>query len=257
MGFWHRRERHHTCSWDLGDLAPGASGTITITVTVDAYTPDGTTLLNTATLDYADANGNFYPRLSDSAETSVTAPVMTISKVADNSSADPSDTIVYTIVYENTGSGDATDVVVEDTIPADTTFVSASPSPDQQNGDVFTWNVGTVAGETSGTITITVTVDVGTDDGTLLHNVVTLNYDDANGNPQDEESDYADVTVTAPVMTFTKTADVTSADPSDTIVYTLEYENARSQRHDRLHARIRERRKRHRHGCRRHGHHPG
>jgi uncharacterized repeat protein (TIGR01451 family) len=183
-------------SWNVGSLAPGANGTITISVTVNAYTPDGTTLLNTATLDYADANGNYYPQLSDSAETSVTAPVMTITKTADNSSADPSDTIVYTLEYENTGSGDATDVVVEDTIPADTTFVSGSPSPDQQNGDVFTWNVGTVAAETSGTITITVTVDVGTDDGTLLHNVVTLNYDDANGNPQDEENDYADVTIT-------------------------------------------------------------
>ncbi|MCK4367674.1 MAG: DUF11 domain-containing protein, partial [Thermoplasmata archaeon] len=215
-------------SWNVGSLGPGASGTITITVTVDAYTPDGTTLLNTATLDYADANGNYYPQLSDDAETTVTGPVMTIVKSADVTSADPSDTIVYTITYENTGSGDATDVVVQDTIPADTTFVSASPSPDQQNGDVFTWNIGTVGGESSGTITLTVTVDVGTPDGTLLHNVVTLNYDDANGNPQDEETDYADVTCTAPVMTFSKTADVTSADPGDTIVYTLTYINSGS-----------------------------
>ncbi len=219
-----------TYTWNIGTVAAYSSGTITITVSVDPGTPDGTLLHNTATLDYDDANGNPYDQLTDYADVTVTAPEMTFSKSADNSSADPGDTVVYTLYYENTGSGVATDVIVTDTIPEDTTFVSSDPGYDGVSGDTYTWNIGTVAGYSNGTITITVTVDPGTLDGTLLHNEATLDYDDANGNPYDQLTDYADVTVTAPEMTFSKVADVDLADPGDTIVYTLTYNNIGSGR---------------------------
>ncbi|UCF09108.1 MAG: DUF11 domain-containing protein, partial [Thermoplasmata archaeon] len=214
-----------TYTWNIGTVAAGASGTITITVTVDVGVADGTLLHNIATLDYDDANGNPYDQLTDYADVTVTAPVMTFSKTADVSTANPSDTIIYTLEYENTGIGDATDVTITDTIPADTTFVGSSLNYSDVNGDTYTWDIGTVAGGAGGSIAITVTVDVGVADGTLLHNTATLDYDDANGNPYAQMTDYADVTVTAPVMTFSKTVDVTNADPSDTIVYTLDYEN--------------------------------
>ncbi|MFQ5909327.1 MAG: hypothetical protein ACE5IJ_01230, partial [Thermoplasmata archaeon] len=217
-----------TYVWNIGDVGPYSGGTITLVVAVDVGTPDGTVLTNGVTLDYSDANGNPYPQESDSVDVTVTAPVMTFSKSADVNSADPGDTIVYALSYENTGSGEATLVVVEDTIPSDVTFVSSDPSYDDVSGDTYTWNIGTVGAYSSGSITITVTVNVGVDDGTLLHNVATLDYADANGNYYPQLSDYADVTVTAPVMTFSKTADVTTADPGDTIVYTLDYENAGS-----------------------------
>jgi uncharacterized repeat protein (TIGR01451 family) len=212
-------------TWNIGILPAYSDGTITITVTVDPWTPDGTLLHNEASLDYDDANGNPYNQLSDFADVTVTAPKMTFCKSADKKSADPGDTIVYTLYYENTGSGVATDVIVTDTIPENTTFVDSDPNYDGINGDTYTWNVGTVAGYSYGTITITVTVDPGTPDGTLLHNSATLDYDDANGNPYDQLTDDADVTVTAPKMIFSKVADVILADPGDTIVYTLTYNN--------------------------------
>ena len=63
---------------------------------------------------------------------------------------------------------------IVDTIPADTTFVSATPSPSSSSGDEYTWTIGDLGPGASGTIEITVTVDVGTPDQTLLHNVATL-----------------------------------------------------------------------------------
>ncbi len=214
-----------TYVWDLGTVGTGEEGTITIVVTVDAFTPDGTLLRNTATLDYSDANGNPYPQMKDSADVTVTAPIMTIEKTADVSTADPGDEITYTLTYKNIGTGLATNVVVQDNIPTQTEFVSANPAYTSVSGDTYTWEIGDVSGGSQGSIELVVKVKLGTPDETVLTNEVTLNYDDANGNPQDEQSDSVDVTVTAPVMTLVKKANTSTADPGDIIIYTISYEN--------------------------------
>jgi uncharacterized repeat protein (TIGR01451 family) len=193
---------------------------------VDVGTADGTLLHNAATFDYADANGNYYTQLSDYADVTVTAPVMTITKTASVSTADPGDTIIYTIEYDNTGSGWASLVEIVDTIPDDTTFVGANPAPTSVSGKVLTWDLGDVAPGTDEIIEIEVTVNPGTGDETLLHNTVTLDYADPNGNYYPQKDDYADVVVTAPVMFMSKTSDSEEADPGDTILYTIEYENS-------------------------------
>jgi uncharacterized repeat protein (TIGR01451 family) len=214
-----------TYVWELGSVGAGVEGTITIVVTVDAFTPDGTLLRNTATLDYSDANGNPYPQMSDSADVTVTAPIMTIEKIADVSTADPGDEITYTLTYKNTGTGLASNVVVEDTIPSQTDFVSADPAYTSVSGNTYTWEIGDVSGGSGGSIELVVKVKLGTPDETVLTNTVTLNYDDSNGNAQDEESDSVDVTVTAPIMTLDKKANTSTADPGDIIIYTIFYEN--------------------------------
>jgi uncharacterized repeat protein (TIGR01451 family) len=221
----HTSSSGDTYTWDLGTVEAGKDGTITVIVSVDAHTPDGTLLRNTATLDYSDANGNPYPQMKDYADVTVTAPVMTIAKTGNVDTADPGDGITYTITYKNTGTGTATNVVVADTIPPDTEFVSADPVYTRVSGNTYTWEIGDVCGGCEGSIELVVKVKVRTPDETVLTNYVTLNYDDANGNAQDEESDSFDVVVTAPVMTLVKKADTTTADPSDIIIYTIEYRN--------------------------------
>jgi uncharacterized repeat protein (TIGR01451 family) len=188
-------------------------------------TPDQTLLHNVATIDYADTNANNLPQESDYADVVVTAPVMSIIKTANVAEAYPTDSIIYTITYTNSGTGWATLVTITDTIPAYTTFVSSTPGYSSVINDTYTWNMGNMSPNSSGVITITVTVDVGTPDETVLHNVATLDYADANGNSYPPESDYADVIVPAPVMTLSKTVNQATADPGDTIVYTIDYEN--------------------------------
>ncbi len=214
-----------TYTWNIGMVAAGGSGTITLVVEVDPGTPDQTELTNYVSLDYTDANDNAYPQQSDSVTVTVTAPSMTITKTADKTSANPGDYIIYTIYYENTGTGDATGVTIEDTIPMYTTYVSSNPTYDSVSGSTYTWNIGTVAEGASGTITLTVQVDAGTPDQTVLINSVTIYYDDANENPMPPEEDDEDVAVTAPVMTFSKSVDLAYANPGDTLTYTLFYEN--------------------------------
>jgi uncharacterized repeat protein (TIGR01451 family) len=131
---------------------------------------------------------------------------MFLSKTSDSVEADPGDTIIYTIEYENSGTGDASNVILIDILPSDVSFVSASLTPDSVVGNIITWNIGDVAAETLWEITVTVTVNPGTPDETILLNEVTLDYSDNNGNFIEQLTDSAQTTVTAPIMTLSKEA---------------------------------------------------
>jgi uncharacterized repeat protein (TIGR01451 family) len=66
--------------------------------------------------------------------------------------------ITYTISYQNTGNANATGVVLADTIPTNTTFVSASGGGSPDPGAVVHWNLGTLAAGSSGTVQLIVRV---------------------------------------------------------------------------------------------------
>jgi uncharacterized repeat protein (TIGR01451 family) len=84
------------------------------------------------------------------------APNLTISKDAPATVATGA-TLTYTISYANTGTVDATSVVISDTVPTGTTFVSAT-SGGTEAGGVVTWNIGTVAVGANGSVSFTVAV---------------------------------------------------------------------------------------------------
>ena len=113
-------------------------------------------------------------------------PTITLSKSADVTTAIPGDTITYTLTYGNTGPGDATDLVITDTIPANTTLVPGSISGGgTESGGVITWNLGPLlAGQINRTVTFAVTVDAGVLAGVVIDNDATANFDDSGGTPQ-------------------------------------------------------------------------
>ncbi len=213
----------NTFTWYYTNLKPG-DYKIIIKVRVDEGTKDETVLVNEVTLDYTDANGNPFAQQHDSATVIVTAPIMTITKVADVKTADPGDSVIYTLEYINKGTGVAAHVWVNDTIPADTTYVTSTPAYTSFSSDTYTWHFKDVRPGTY-RITLEVKVDVDTDDGSNLVNEVTMDYTDANSNPYVQQKATATVIVTAPIMTINKVADVKTADPSDVIIYTIEYKN--------------------------------
>src|SRR5439155_1440589 len=64
-------------------------------------------------------------------------------------------TITYTLAYANTGNSGATGVVLSDTVPVNTTFVSATGGG-ALSGGVVTWSIGVLAASVSGSVTLTV-----------------------------------------------------------------------------------------------------
>ena len=103
------------------------------------------------------------------------APGLTISKSAPMSVASGSN-LTYTISYSNTGSVNATNVVIKDPLPAGTSFVSATNGGMVVAGNVV-FNIGTVnAGAGAQTVMFTVTVNTPAG-GTVENNNYTIEGD--------------------------------------------------------------------------------
>jgi len=82
--------------------------------------------------------------------------------------------ITYTLSYTNpTGNPDVTGVTIVDTLPSEVAYQSCTGGG-SQSGNTVTWNIGTVTGGTSGSVTLTVQVNAGTAPGTTITNTATI-----------------------------------------------------------------------------------
>ncbi|HRJ41952.1 MAG TPA: Calx-beta domain-containing protein, partial [Caldilineaceae bacterium] len=103
-------------TWQVANLWPDESGTITVTASLGTGSGlYGTTITNTATIsasnDYTTTNNS-----SSAAFAVPSAPVLAIHKSVDNLLPYEAGTITYTVVVSNTGASTATGVNVDDTV---------------------------------------------------------------------------------------------------------------------------------------------
>jgi len=243
--------------------ALGGSATITFDAVIGNPLPLG---VSTVSNQGVVSGGNFAgintddPNVGGATDPTVTIlsvpPAVTATKndtlfvdVDNDSIADPGDTLLYTIVITNSGTGAATGVILNDTPDANTALVvgsvtttAGSVTTGNTGGDTaVSVNIGTIAG-LGGTATVTFKVVIdnpfppgpsivsnqGTASGTNFSVVAT--DDPAVGGSSDPT--ITNITVT-PVVTATKTAalfvDVdndTLADPGDTLRYTITVTNS-------------------------------
>jgi len=109
---------------DTGTLAPGETKYYLAIATIPAGTSDQT--VDTTTLT---AISDFDNTVTDSItlSTTVTAPSLTITKAVSPTGDQPPGTeLTYTITVNNTGTGNAQNVIVTDSIPSFTNYVSNS-----------------------------------------------------------------------------------------------------------------------------------
>lgn len=208
-----------------GDLAVGATATVTYTVTVKASADRG----NSSANNFLVPPGTTPPATCDAeTEQCTVTPIQgyTVSKAADMAAAQPGDVVTYTVTVKNTGG-------VEFTEAAPVTFtddLSSVLDDATYNGDVspggtvtastLTW---TGALDIGGEVVVTYSVTVNnpaTGDGTLTNAV-------APSSPGGECDPEEECAVETPVTSFTvsKTADVVSALPGDVITYTITVTN--------------------------------
>ena len=206
-------------TWSLGDLAPFHTGSVTFTVVVTTPLPDGAVLHNTALItdtDLTDRDEITTPVVSDhtlDVAKSVTPEVVT-----------PDGLITYTLAYTITGDEPVTGVTLSDTVPAHTTFVTAT-LPHSRTGQLVTWALGDFLPATSGitqatgSVTLVVRADTPLTDGLAIANTVLITDTDG-------ESDSDTVTNTVESrhnITLTKSVDAVSATPGELLTYTLAY----------------------------------
>jgi uncharacterized repeat protein (TIGR01451 family) len=130
-------------------FASGASATFTLTVAVDASTANGTTIVNTASIDGTRADP---AAANDAASASTTAsnqPNLVLIKTAPPR-VDPGAPIVYALELANVGDAPALDVVLSDPLPVPTGFVSLA----QNEGPAFACTTPAVGA--NGTVTCSI-----------------------------------------------------------------------------------------------------
>lgn len=185
-------------TWNVGDLEPKQTATVTFTVQVaeDADLGAINTLTNKAMISMVNNE------TTDVTSNEVTANIARIATTKDvNKTADveQGETLTYTITVENTGNVELTDVKLDDPMFADGQTVADSFTVDEGEitvvGEVAT--LGTLAIGATKTVTFQYTVDSDDIVATKIINTVTATADD----PTDTEDKVLSAEATAEATT--------------------------------------------------------
>jgi uncharacterized repeat protein (TIGR01451 family)/MYXO-CTERM domain-containing protein len=115
-----------TVTWQLGSLAPGASGSVTLTITV-APAFSGTSLVNQTVLTALPPTGAALQRTASSTiAVAQPAPAFNLAMTSSAPRIDPGTPVTWTLTYANQGTGTASGTLLVDTLPAGFAFASCS-----------------------------------------------------------------------------------------------------------------------------------
>lgn len=213
-------------TWNLGALQAGNSINLVLVVKVDPSTPAGTRIRNIAT---ANSPGNLAgPVLSSNSPTLEIViqnlSNLVISKAADRPTIRSGQNIIYTINVINNGPSDALAVVVNDALPAETTFVSATNSGVFANGNV-SWLIGTIKSGEQVSLQVTVTSSAALVDGNVITNVATAVSPSDPASPKTSPPSLVTIDNSSPILEINKTPNATAVNAGEEIVYTINVSN--------------------------------
>ncbi len=150
------------CTFTVGSLAAGNSGSVVFAVTVDDPLPAGVMEIENGACTADDGNNGPDPTPEDNCDdddTPVDAePDLMILKDDGGVSTEPGGVVVYTLDYANVGDQDATGVTISDTVPTYTSFNPGASTtgwsclPSIQAGSICTLDVGDLAAGASGSV---------------------------------------------------------------------------------------------------------
>ncbi len=202
-----------TVIWPLGTLAPGETGIVNLTVSVKTGVSPGTVITNCAELE----TDQFEEPVFDCTDVTVVVPPIII-KSASSGVVTPGETFTYSIAYENPDTVNLTGAYINDTIPANLTFVNA-PGGSFENGTVK-WPLGTLAPDETGTVTLTVSVHNDVAPGTVITNCASIYTDQF-----EPIENCTNVTVNGCITTvgLSKVSSRYEVAPGESFIYTINY----------------------------------
>ncbi|SDT31847.1 conserved repeat domain-containing protein [Friedmanniella luteola] len=208
---------------DLGTITPGSTVRLTLSVRVDA-SRDAGTVTNTARATTTTAQA---VTTNDAASTDIT--VVTRADVSLTKSAAPNpvqlgSNLTYTLTAANAGPSQARGVVVTDTLPTGTTFVSASTGC-TASGRTVTCPMGTLDVGAGDSRTVTVTTPQTAPAGGLSNTAVATaaTTDPAETN---NTATFVSSTASSADLALTKTTSPSPVVPGRDVTYTLTASNA-------------------------------
>jgi uncharacterized repeat protein (TIGR01451 family) len=200
------------------DVADLAAGTFTLVVTVNSSTIFGSQVVDVASVTSGTNDSN----LANNTATAVNmVGTATSANVGVTISASPSpvvqvgNNITYTITAQNLGPAASSNVVFNDLIPANTTFVSATPpagwSACTSSGGTISCSIASMPSGGPVTFTVVLNVTAGTPSGTVITNQVSVNGTTPDPNPANNT---AQVSVTVASATQADLSVTSSASPN-------------------------------------------
>lgn len=221
-------ERELTCN--LGNLASGATATVTVNATVAPDVAPGTVLVNEAVVASATADpDNSDNRISVSTTVSASADL----RVTKSDSPDPvlaGTLLTWTITATNDGPSTATSVLLTDTLPAGVTYVGGVNNNGQTvctlvQAATVECAVGTLDPGESAVVQLTVRVAASLDPGTVLHNSVTVSSATPDPNGANNTATQDTTVATQADVWIDKQAQLRSGNPAPALIYTLVVHN--------------------------------
>jgi uncharacterized repeat protein (TIGR01451 family) len=178
-----------TCT--LATFAAGASASFSLVVNVNANTPNGTTISNTATTS-SSTTDNVPGNNSATATTRVIAGAdLSVTKTGPAQQG-AGFNISYTITVTNLGPSAAANVVLSDPVPANTTFISfaqnagptfACNTPTAGGTGTVSCSIASLAANATATFTMVVNVNANVVVGTTISNTASVSSTTSDPNP--------------------------------------------------------------------------
>ncbi|MDD4051861.1 MAG: OmpA family protein [candidate division Zixibacteria bacterium] len=213
-------------SWNLGNLLEGAEGDLRFRVRFDDEVVNLETIANAAVA----VGDNLPAMISEPVIVTIRFPVGYLIKTANPSRATAGDTITYAVMLTNRGSGAIIGATLSDNLPDGFSLVVGSVTVDGaivdvENNDPLTIPVGTIPATRTVTIRYRAAVASTTPAGTYT-NLANLTGTNASGSPVSYGPVSADVTLTTPLLTITKTAGSPTGETGRMIRYTIAVTNS-------------------------------
>lgn len=215
---------------------PTGNNTSTFSFEVSVATNAAATVTNSVTVS---GGGEAASNTTNNDDQDVTTTVgidLKLTKTAAPISPQPGDTVIYTIKVENLSNKPATNVTVDDTLPAGVTLVETAGCTNDASA-VPTCELGTVAGGASKSFTVEVTVDDDVALSTTITNTATVSADQPDSDTTNDTAT-ADIIVgkielVKQVCNSTKDdcssesnwGDAGVAEPKDVLEYRITYTN--------------------------------
>ena len=198
--------------WSVGTLANGATATLTITARVTTLAPEVNAAVASADQFDPDATNN-----SSSASVKPQQADLAVTKSVDDATPNVGEKVNFTITLANNGPDTATNVTVQDSLPAGYAFDSATVSQGGYAAATGVWTVGTLANGGTATLVIMATVT----STTPVTNVVMVSG--ADQFDPDLTNNTASATVDPPSadVALVKTVDNPTPDVNDVVTFTL------------------------------------
>lgn len=205
--------------WSVGELAPGESAVLTITVTTDTTGPKINNAEATTSSNDADPSNNAASASVTVQEASVD---LALTKSASPESLNIGEQISYTVTVTNNGQGTAKDVQVTDKVPEGTTLVSSEPAKGTYDQASGIWSVGELASEESAILTLIVTADT-SGSKTNAAEATTSSIDvDSSNNAASATTTVQEASVD---LLLTKSVSPELANPSEQVTFTITVSN--------------------------------